>query len=354
MIKPLTSLRFFFAFFVFLSHLSFVKSSNLIFNWFQRNIFFEGYLGVSFFFILSGFVLSYSYETKLKNQKITRRDFYVARLARIYPLHFITLFLAIPIVYLNSHNSLHIWSFLANLFLVQSFIPKEFFYFGFNAPAWSISDEMFFYLIFPFIILLLDKLKWMKAIFYIFIPLILIPGIILIPKNYQKAIFYVNPVIRSLDFILGILLYTLFKNKKFTDYFSTFKRASILEILSLLVFFIFFIFHNFLNRGFRFSIYYWIPMCVIIYTFAQNKGFLSKLLSNKTLVFLGEISFGFYMVHYLVITFGNVLRDKYFVNINEIVLCSIYFIITLILSYLSFIYFEKPMNTFIKKKLIKP
>jgi len=351
MIKPLTSLRFFFAFFVFLSHLSFAKTDNSLLNWLQRNIFFEGYLGVSFFFILSGFVLAYSYREKFLQKAITRKSFYLARFARIYPLHFLTLILAIPIIYF--HNSLGISSFLINLFLLQSFIPKEDLFFSFNAPAWSISDEMFFYLIFPFIIILFEKAKVLKTAFYILAPIILIAGIILIPEHDQKAFFYVNPVIRSFDFILGILLYDLFKKQKFSSCFTTAKRATLLEIFTLSAFFIFFIFHNFLNRGFRFSIYYWIPMCLIIYTFAQNKGWISKLLSNKILVFLGEISFGFYMIHYLVITYGNMLKDNYFINFNEVILSVIYFIVTLILSCFSFIYFEKPMNTFIKKKLIK-
>lgn len=347
MIRPLTSLRFFFAFFVFLSHLSFVKTNDIFYNWLKRNIFFEGYVGVSFFFILSGFVLSYSYKTKFQNHKITKKDFYIARFSRIYPLQFLTLLLAIPMICF--YSSFQILPFLTNLFLVHSFIPKETFFFSFNAPAWSISNEMFFYIIFPFLILINN----LKSIVYILIPLLLILGIVLIPDDYHKTIFYVNPVIRSLDFILGILLYCLFSRKKFVSHFSTVKKATILEVLSVVIFLLFFIPHNIFIRGFRFSIYYWIPMCIIIYTFAQNKGLISKILSNKTLVFLGEISFGFYMIHYLIISYGNILNEKYTFNINEILLCVIYFVITFMLSCLSFIYYEKPMNTFIKKKLIK-
>ena len=351
MIKPLTSLRFFFAFFVFLSHLTFANTDNNLLQWLQRNVFFEGYLGVSFFFILSGFVLAYSYKEKFLEEKITKKSFYLARFARIYPLHFITLILAVPIIYF--HNSLGISSFFINLFLLQSFIPKENLFFSFNAPAWSISNEMFFYLIFPFLIILFEKVKKLKTLFYIAAPLILAAGIILVPEHYHKPLFYVNPIIRSFDFILGMLLYDLFKNEKFKSLFSTIKRATLAELFTMLIFLIFFIFHNYFARGFRFSIYYWIPMCLIIYTFVQNKGYISKILSNHILVFLGEISFGFYMIHYLVITYGNMLKNIYFINFNEILLSAIYFITTLLISFLSFIYFEKPMNTFIKKKLIK-
>ena len=58
MIKPLTSLRFFFAFMVFVSHIGFVNIESPLYHWLKRNVFSEGLLGVSFFFILSGFVIS--------------------------------------------------------------------------------------------------------------------------------------------------------------------------------------------------------------------------------------------------------------------------------------------------------
>lgn len=68
MIKPLTSLRFFFALCVFVSHLSFLKGSEYYANIFET-IFDEGFLGVSFFFILSGFILAYNYEDKILEKK---------------------------------------------------------------------------------------------------------------------------------------------------------------------------------------------------------------------------------------------------------------------------------------------
>lgn len=63
MIKPLTSLRFIFAFMVFASHLGFLnKSESNVLHWVYDSVFHEGYIGVSFFFILSGFILAYNYQ----------------------------------------------------------------------------------------------------------------------------------------------------------------------------------------------------------------------------------------------------------------------------------------------------
>lgn len=67
MLNSLTSLRFFFALAVFLSHLTFVQTDLKWYNWLKNKVFFEGYVGVGFFFILSGFVLALNYQKKIIN-----------------------------------------------------------------------------------------------------------------------------------------------------------------------------------------------------------------------------------------------------------------------------------------------
>lgn len=347
MIKPLTSLRFFFALFVFLSHLSFVKTDFALYNWLKRNVFFEGYLGVSFFFILSGFVLSYSYQSKFLNRNISKKKFYFARFARIYPLYFLTLILAIPIFY----SKVDTVNFLVNIFLLQSFFPFQNYFFSINPPSWSISDEMFFYLIFPFLIVLFRRYGFLKKMFLVIL-IILVFCVSIIPQELHKSFFYINPFVRSFDFILGILLYELYESKKLNHFFNSVQKATVIEFFSIFLFVIFFSLHNYISRTFRFSIYYWLPMSFFIFTFAQNKGILSRFLSKNILVFLGEISYGFYMFHYLVISVGIIIRNSYFSNIDDITLSGIFLIITIISSSLSFIYFERAANSFIKKKLI--
>ncbi len=347
MIKPLTSLRFFFAWFVFTSHISFVSTDSEIYNWLQRNVFFEGYLGVSFFFILSGFVLAHSYKKKIETQTVSKRKFWIARFARIYPLHFLTLIIITPYILVTSGFS--VIKFITNLFLIQSFIPIQDFFYSFNSPSWSISDEMFFYLLFPFYIIIFNKYTWIKYLF----PCIILFFFYIIPVSHHKFFFYINPVLRSFDFILGILLCFSFHNQRFKKLFNTYLLASIVEFSCIILFLVFFIFHNFIHRSLRFSIYYWIPMCFIIYTFAYQKGIISKILSNKWLVLLGEISFAFYMFHYVVILYTVWIKEIYFKNISDFIVVIFIFTLTLIISYLSFMYYEKPLNKWIKNKLDK-
>ena len=66
-------------------------------NHFDIHFFKEGFVGVSFFFMLSGFIIAYNYQKKFSENKITKRTFWVARIARIYPLHWLTLLIAVAL-----------------------------------------------------------------------------------------------------------------------------------------------------------------------------------------------------------------------------------------------------------------
>lgn len=351
MIKPLTSFRFFFALMVFSSHLSLLNLDDAFFIRLYKSVFEEGYLGVSFFFILSGFVLALNYKAKLLNGDIKFKEFLIARIARIYPLHLFTILIAIPISLHGITSEPFFWfgKLVINGFLLQSFIPIPDIYFSFNGASWSISDEMFFYAMFPLIISLNFKFK--KIFTYVLILSLLIPiGIYLSSDNLVHRVFYINPFFRIIDFLLGILLYEIYKQNYFEKLIKKKISATFLEILSICLFIVFFIFHNHISKGYRFSCYYWIPMMLIILVFAYQAGYISTFLSNKVFVFLGEISFGFYMIHQLSIIFISAVNYKFSLFQNDFLLIGFVFIMTLLGSYLSYIMIEKPSNKFIKLK----
>ncbi|MEG0189127.1 MAG: acyltransferase [Algoriella sp.] len=348
MLNSLTSLRFFFAFVVFLSHLTFVKTDLVWYNWLKNNVFFEGYLGVGFFFILSGFVLALNYEKKIiDNPNFDKKKFYIARFARIYPLHVLTFLIMLPFVVINVWKYTFEWDFAAaNIFLLQSFIPVKVFYFSINNVSWSISTEAFFYIMFPFYVIWLYKFPKL-----IYILLLIIPAIIFAEpyfstnRNLEKGIFYINPIVRSFDFILGIITCQIYQKIKTKE--INLAKGTMIEFTSIVLLIGFFIFHEDVARAFRYGIYYWIPMMMIVLVFALQKGFFSKILQHKSLVYLGEISFAFYMIHMIVIKYGN----QYLPAINDFSKIGLYFIIALILSILIFEYFEKPVAKWIKNRL---
>jgi peptidoglycan/LPS O-acetylase OafA/YrhL len=101
-----------------------------------------GRFGVDFFFVLSGFVLTWSYRPGR-----SRGRFYWLRFARVWPLHLVTFLLAIALI-----GGGPWFSALLNVLLLQSWAPFSEVYGAFNTPSWTLSVEAFFYLLFPFMI----------------------------------------------------------------------------------------------------------------------------------------------------------------------------------------------------------
>lgn len=352
MIKPLTSLRFFFALMVFLSHLWFLQDESAYLRHLYDDIFYEGYVGVSFFFILSGFVLGYSYHDKILYGQTKFSQFWLARFARIYPLHLLTLLLVIPLSF-DGDATEWVTRFVLNIFLIQSFVPSDDVYFYFNSVAWSISDEWFFYIMFPFLVFLLFNKKHIRLAPII---LLLIPiGLFLIKASYHEKYFYINPLFRISDFVIGILLYRLYRKRKDLEILNNRTTATIAEYLSLGILVLFFSFHNYISQGFRYSCYYWAPMALLIYVFSYSNGWISGFLSNKLLVFLGEISFGFYMIHMVVLRYYAYLPTKIPVLAaifpNGYTKAYIAFAISLLSSIILYKFYEIPANKYIKRKL---
>lgn len=347
MIKPLTSLRFLFALMVFTCHFCLIDITNPGLKNVYDNVFFEGYLGVSFFFILSGFVLALNYKSKLTSNKITAKEFLVARIARIYPLHVVTLLLSIPLLneMFMTDTFRTICKFFINLFLMQSFVPIMDVYFSFNVPSWSISDEFFFYLLFPLILGLFFRFKKSQSI-SLLILLIIPVSVAFFPDNLEHRFFYINPFYRIADFVIGILLYNVYERRFLEKRFISKISATAFELIAVAIFVGFFYFHGRIPMGYRYSSYYWIPMALIIFVFSYQSGFLSKILSNRYLVLFGEISYSFYLLHFLIIRYTN----KYLPTDNEFVIISVAFCTAMVASYFSYRHIEQPANRFIKMK----
>lgn len=279
MIKPLTSLRFVFAFMVFMSHnILFDKVTDPFFH----HLFYEGCVGVSFFFILSGFILAHVYQQGFKEGKISKRIFYIARLARIYPLHILTMLIWVYMRKDHPLNEPYITNFIANIFLVQSFYPTD--EIRFNTAAWSLSDEMFFYLLFP---LLVAWFTTMKRKFIIGFTLGSILVFILCPifsgtKN-EEWFLYSFPPVRLLDFILGILFYNICQSAKIKNFIKN-VSPTLMELVVVAMFLVFYTLAYFIPEVYRYAMWYWLPVGLVISVFYFQVGKISKFLSNDTFV----------------------------------------------------------------------
>ncbi|WP_165067535.1 acyltransferase family protein [Marisediminicola senii] len=142
-LDSLTGVRFFAAFLVFGFHsVAYVGGS-------QLDVFSAGMVGVSLFYILSGFVMSWT-----ARESDLVGHFYRRRFARVYPAFFVAWLLSLAL--LLSRGSLDLWDALPPT-LLQAWFPVEAAYFAGSAVFWSLSCEAFFYLVFPFLNRLLAR-----------------------------------------------------------------------------------------------------------------------------------------------------------------------------------------------------
>lgn len=119
-----------------------------------RLVYLHGDLFVDFFFILSGYVMAHVYLDRISECSINFKEFIWLRLARLYPLHFLTTIataiLALAYLWLWGRHPIYgnndLVHFVLNVAFLQSGVVTE--GFSFNGPAWSLSVEMFCYIIF--------------------------------------------------------------------------------------------------------------------------------------------------------------------------------------------------------------
>lgn len=339
MIKSLTSIRFLFAAMVFSSHLTFLKSGDESFsNWIFEKVFSEGALGVSFFFVLSGFILTYRYHDKFANRQQSKTSFYIGRISRIYPLHLLCFVISIPLVIHQFDGNIIklLFKGIFNLTLTQSFIPIQSVYFSFNMPSWSLSDEVFFYLLFPFLINLIKPNQLLKnTVIAVSLTILTLSLLLYIPQDWHHQLFYINPLARLYDFVMGIITFGFYKHIKATEiYLGTW-----FEVGAISTFIILFAFHNQASAIIVNSLYYIIPICLIILSISLEQGKISKFLQQKHLVILGEISFAFYMIHQLVIRYYLQLTTEPLLRYHAID-SVILFLISVGLSYFIYHYIE--------------
>jgi len=139
----------------------------------------NSYLFVDFFFIISGFVMSYAYGGKIK-EGLSFKNYIFLRLGRIYPLHLFMLFLWLPYILIKQYmytsgyggtdqfEASNLSSFISNLVLLQSMGLHS--HLSWNGPSWSISTELFAYVIFYILTFLVDKKN--KLVLPIIVPIL--------------------------------------------------------------------------------------------------------------------------------------------------------------------------------------
>ncbi|WP_250538712.1 MULTISPECIES: acyltransferase [unclassified Caballeronia] len=300
---PLTSLRFFAAIAVVLQHMHLMKGG--------------GSTAVEFFFILSGFILTYGYSNTFAN--LNGRDierFFVLRVARLYPIYLLTAALA-AILWIGSewpYGAAHV---TASVLAMQSYAPIGEKVFALNGPSWSVADELFFYAAFPFIVFAIHRLRISRssvALIACWLAVSALRLAISVPfigktqaYSFGWWLLYISPYVRVLGFVQGVLLAKLFLWFELQKAESSPNKVlwTSLEIVSLLLLVVSNKIIAPLPTAIQDGGVFAPSMGLIIIVFAHQRGALSKVLSAKPLLHLGEISFSIYMIHAVVLDWAD-------------------------------------------------
>lgn len=265
-----------------------------------------GWTGVGFFFVLSGFVLTWSDRPGRPARRFWRRRFF-----KIYPNHLVTLVVAF--VLLTWAAGVHVdgGHALLNLLLVQSWFPQLEIRASLNGVAWSLSCEMLFYLAFPLLIRPIRAIRpdrlwaWAAGVAVV---IFLVPAVSsLLPRepflpmgtnsSYDFWFIYQFPPVRMLDFVFGMILARIVMTRRRLPLDLGGSVALAVAAYALAPLF---------PWVYTLTAVMVVPLGLVIAAgAAAARPHPPTSLAGRVAVRLGEISFALYLWHQLVLTYGR-------------------------------------------------
>ena len=353
----LNGLRFIAALFVIINHVEQIlllfEINELPISKFSKII---GKLGVMLFFVLSGFLITF---LLLKEEyifnKIDVKKFYLRRILRILPLYFLLIFIVFGFVNqnefwdlpytINKFNDNYINILILHLLCFPNLAASVFGFIPYLAQTWSIGTEEQVYLLWP---LLLRNVKnrinlmiGIIVLYFLIKALLYLLGQLFTNSYLTYAYGFIARF--NIDIIaVGSLAAIFYINQsKLLNYIVNLKLFYLTVILTIAL----------LLNGIQIPLFHYqfysILFVIIILNLATNKKLKSSFLECKLLSFLGKISYGIYLTHFIVLIFVVKFCFKYdMINVSLIYFLTIS--ITIIISSISFYIYERP---FLKLKI---
>ena len=310
----------------------------------------ESGITVSYFFFLSGFLLYIVYS----QYDFSLRNFFVARAGRILPLYFLGFILALFVVLILRDERPWGSAIIAQGLLIHAWIPGM--SLAINYPAWSVSVEVFFYLMFPLLLILSRKagtrnfiilavVFWMISI----AQNMLVQNLVYDPSSSKAGDFIMYfPLWHLNTFVSGIacgMIFLALRNKVKTKgpLPLLMAVAGLAGVITILVT------ENpikhLMHLGMLAPLY-----GIIVLGIAFDKTIVSRVMSLKPLQFLGEISYGIYLLQFPVWALIVYATKNADFNLSGTYGFYLYFSALLLASAISYHYFEKPARLYIRRR----
>ena len=303
---------------------------------------------VRYFFVLSGFIMMLAYFKPEKKFNLKRFWFY--RFARIYPIYLFSLIFTIA---LHPKFLRSLTGTVLNTTLLQAWVspyPNSF-----NYPSWSLSVEIFFYLIFPLLIIIAYRIPFkilvaLISIFWISDQILhayLLNTIYTGSPSFTHDLLFYNPLVHLNSFLIGTIggiWFTKNYNKQIHQGKNIILLLTSMLLLSFTLLYLKDIPHL-LGLNFRVSIRAGIlaPFYLLfLVTLSFDKTILSKILSHRFFVLLGDISYSVFILQYPVHTLYKKTIEPHFLNHSNTEHFYAYLFFLIIISYFTFKYIEKP------------
>jgi peptidoglycan/LPS O-acetylase OafA/YrhL len=289
-ITSLTSFRFITAFVVFLFHCQLHLDWELGIRFLDRFLK-HGAVFMTGFFVLSGYIMTHVYSNTDFSDRRNVWSYYLKRFAKIYPTYALS-----TVVYFAFFRDFtpgqHFRILVNDLFLVQGFFPSMF-HLGINGGTWSLTVEMFLYLLFPLVLPLSGKS-----------PRIAIAGIVIaLIVSFNVNLddsdpLYSNPVFRLGDFLCGIGFYLGFRNVS---------RRRRFHLLTVLLLFVACVYLGQAKYQYMRGHFLFVPLFGLWIAMVHHSP--SLIYNNRPLEYLGLISYSFYLWQFAAIQFGKTMIE---------------------------------------------
>lgn len=321
-------------------------------------VFSNGHSGVTLFFVLSGFVLSVNYLDRFSTFSFgTLKEFYVARFARIYPLYIVIL------IGYGTVFGFEEWGVVVqHIFLIQAWSSNSDISYAMNGPGWSLGVEAFFYLLFPLIIVTFRPLFSSRAravallvcsILAAFVGSLIFQFSSLgnLAENDPNSMWrwlYRNPAVRLGDFLAGIALASIYVNRQG---FRVKQGRQVLVYLPWLGLFLALSLRPLIDSPLGVDFLFAVISCGIIFAIVEVQDcFVSRLLSSRPLIMLGEISFAAYLVHVPIrqAVFQNIFGSGF--TVGTLISFMMYLTSVVVASALLHYVVERPARTLIRRQ----
>jgi len=336
-IRPLTSLRFLAASLVFWQHVGMLPG----FGWMLSYTPSFGRIGVCVFFVLSGYILSYSYGEQDWRGDFGRnaRGFYWSRFARIYPLHWLMFLFALPLG-LNSRTArVSISEFPFLLTLTDSLWPGHPPMVQPVKAAWTLSCEVFFYLLAPFCFLVLcrrkNPLALAGAILAAYTALIVFLALKFGDLNWSAYL-------RMPEFLMGIVGYHLSRRIDLARFAHGLLFGGVVLLACV----------GATDTVFRlphlfYSFAYAPGALMVILCLACVRGSTKEFFSRPSLVLFGNASYALYLLHDPVLRYLKVALDRTQIVLPRpwsVLAAVLLFVSTLLVATLCYKFYENPIR----------